>query len=241
LRVQVLSDAHIEFHKDGGQAFIGLLQPSLADVLVIAGDLCLERDLIKILTQLCDLYPHVVMVLGNHAYYGSDRGRVNRKMEKASSRLHNLHWLRDSTTTIDGQRFVGTTLWFSDDPMNAVYEGQLNDFHQIRGFRRWVYQANESAVAFLSHEIGPEDVVVTHHVPTLEAIKPRWRGSELTRFFVCHLHGLILSEQPKLWCFGHTHDSFDFMVGDTRLVCNPFGYARYEENPDFDFRRIIEV
>jgi hypothetical protein len=38
---------------------------------------------------------------------------------------------------------------------------------------------------------------------------------------------------------GHTHESFDYEIGKTRVVCNPRGYASTEENkgfrPDYTF------
>ena len=35
--------------------------------------------------------------------------------------------------------------------------------------------------------------------------------------------------QIKLWTHGHTHHEFDYMVGSTRVVCNPRGYVGYEQ------------
>ena len=60
-----------------------------------------------------------------------------------------------------------------------------------------------------------------------------------------HHHGdmtpFILERQPQLWLHGHTHDSRDVTIGKTRLLCNPFGYARSNVNPGFNERLIIEV
>jgi hypothetical protein len=38
---------------------------------------------------------------------------------------------------------------------------------------------------------------------------------------------------------GHTHDSADYRVGETRVVCNPRGYGL--ENPSYDPALVIEV
>jgi hypothetical protein len=47
----------------------------------------------------------------------------------------------------------------------------------------------------------------------------------------------------QLWIHGHTHDSFDYLLNGTRIVCNPRGYARsgVNENPLFDPDLIIPV
>ena len=41
---------------------------------------------------------------------------------------------------------------------------------------------------------------------------------------------------PVLWVHGHTHDSFDYQIGNCRVVCNPRGYVAWTgkvENRDF--------
>ena len=47
----------------------------------------------------------------------------------------------------------------------------------------------------------------------------------------------------QLWVHGHTHDSFDYTVDGTRVVCNPRGYAKagVDENPRFDPDFIVEI
>ena len=43
---------------------------------------------------------------------------------------------------------------------------------------------------------------------------------------------ILANPQIKLWTHGHTHDVFDYMIGSTRVVCNPRGYHLYEERAD---------
>jgi hypothetical protein len=47
----------------------------------------------------------------------------------------------------------------------------------------------------------------------------------------------------QLWVHGHTHDSFDYTLNGTRVVCNPRGYAKggVNENPLFDPNLMVEV
>jgi Icc-related predicted phosphoesterase len=243
VKVQLISDTHFEFHRDGGVSFCQELEKHAGgvDVLVVAGDLATDALLYEALVMLCHLYPDVVYVTGNHEYYGSNRGRAHRKIEKAKSKLPNLHWLRNDVVEIGGHRFLGTTLWFPFDPLNAVYEHTLNDFYQIQGFRNWVYEENEQAVQFLKGEVRAGDIVVTHHLPSYILVAPYFRGSDLNRFFVTELAQLIMHEEPALWCFGHTHGSVDQLLGETRVVCNPFGYAGHRENREFEWAKVMEV
>ncbi len=50
---------------------------------------------------------------------------------------------------------------------------------------------------------------------------------------------IIEEQQPALWVHGHTHDSCDYHVGATRVVCNPKGYEY--ENKAFDPELVVRV
>ncbi len=50
-----------------------------------------------------------------------------------------------------------------------------------------------------------------------------------------------MDAQPQLWVHGHTHASLDYRIGATRVVCNPFGYARDEENPHFEEAKLVSL
>ena len=54
---------------------------------------------------------------------------------------------------------------------------------------------------------------------------------------------LIDGSRARLWIHGHTHDSFDYCLNGTRVVCNPRGYARngVNENPLFDANFLVEI
>jgi calcineurin-like phosphoesterase family protein len=48
--------------------------------------------------------------------------------------------------------------------------------------------------------------------------------------FHTELHDFIYDRpQVKLWIHGHTHDDFDYVINQTRVVCNPRGYVKYED------------
>lgn len=234
MQVKLISDTHIEFHRDSGKTFIGELDFEGVDALIAAGDICACSQLAEVLPKLCELVPHVFFVMGNHEAYGHSIYDVRKALEELQKRHDNLHFLDNSAVTVDGQRFVGTTLWFRDDPDSWQYERSLNDFARIRGFRGEVYQENERAIAFLEGTVQADDIVVTHHLPSSKSTPWRFRGSHINRFFVCDMEPLIKVAQPKLWVHGHTHDSCDYAIGKTRVVCNPYGYVGYQLNSEFD-------
>ena len=47
--------------------------------------------------------------------------------------------------------------------------------------------------------------------------------------------------QIKLWTHGHTHHAFDYVIGETRVVCNPRGYEGYEGPTGWDPNKVIEI
>ena len=89
---------------------------------------------------------------------------------------------------------------------------------------------------------GPT-VIITHHAPSPRSIHPRFDGALLNACFVSNAEHLLAAGSADLWVHGHTHDSVDYLLGSTRVVCNPRGYMRngVAENPCFDVDLLVEV
>ena len=86
-------------------------------------------------------------------------------------------------------------------------------------------------------------VVVGHHAPSKSSTHPRYKdelmmnggySSALDEFIMDH-------PQIKLWTHGHTHEDFDYMIGSTRIVCNPRGYINYEDRADNFELKVVEI
>jgi len=73
-------------------------------------------------------------------------------------------------------------------------------------------------------------VTVTHHAPSALSIDDRYKGDTLMNgAFHSDLSEFILGRpQIKLWTHGHMHNRSDYIIGETRVVCNPRGYIGYE-------------
>jgi|WetSurSiteA1Bulk_404760.scaffolds.fasta_scaffold00038_68 Icc-related predicted phosphoesterase len=245
MNIQILSDVHIEFHMDYGRSFIDALNPDGVDVLVIAGDLGVvnpvcgpKSQLFDALKRLCGKFPHVVYVLGNHEFYNNTYTSVHSRFCFFSDTVLNLHWLNNDSVKIDGVKFSGSTLWCSPDPYNALYEHMVNDYLVIKDFREWVYEQNAIAQTFLSKRVD-SDVIVTHYLPSPSSIHERFKDSRLNRFFLCNMERHIGSQ--KLWIHGHTHESFNYMLGNTRILCNPLGYVGTDLNQNYIEKLVVSV
>ena len=201
-----------------------------------------------------------MMVLGNHEFYGSGLG-TELVRAQAGTTTHNIHVLENAAVVLGGTRFVGATLWTDYDlfgPDNRdtciqAAQASLNDHRLIglttggsadRRFKpvdaRALHQQTRDYLdrALAAPHPGPT-VVITHHAPHENSVARRFNRSPLTGAFVSDLAAVINTHQPALWIHGHTHTSFDYRIGATRVICNPAGYG--SENPEFDPALVVEV
>jgi predicted phosphodiesterase len=86
-------------------------------------------------------------------------------------------------------------------------------------------------------------VVVGHHAPSKASTHPRYAKEQIMNGgYSSDLSEFILDRpQIKLWTHGHTHEDFDYMIGSTRIVCNPRGYIDYEDCADRFTLKTVEI
>jgi Icc-related predicted phosphoesterase len=254
MRLQILSDLHV----DAG----GLHLPEramTAELLVVAGDVQAGAEPgFQLLRRHVAPEMPVVMVLGNHEFYGSGQASELAAAQTVAG-SYNIHLLENAAVVIGGVRFIGATLWTDYELFGRDERGDcmrvaamaLND-HRLIGLTDQHARRFNPADALALHEQsrryledilaqpfdGPT-VVVTHHAPHAGSVAPVYRNSLLTAAFVSDLAPIIEAFQPTLWVHGHTHTRFDYLVGRTRVICNPAGYGH--ENPAFDPALVIEV
>ncbi|MBS3652190.1 metallophosphoesterase [Pseudaminobacter sp. 19-2017] len=245
MKIWLLSDLHLEY--------ADLQQPLAipdADVCVIAGDLC--RAPANGVHWLAKHIAHAmpcVYVAGNHEFY---KGSIKESLEdgrSAAAGFPNVHFLENDIVVIGGVRFIGATLWtdyrIEGHPEVAMFHARerMNDHRQIARQRtpwqRFVpeaaYRMHQQSRLFIDSALKADPiktVVVTHHLPHAGSISSRFQGDFLNAAYASDLSDVIEAGRPALWVHGHTHDSCDYRVGDTRIVCNPRGYD--VENIKFD-------
>jgi Icc-related predicted phosphoesterase len=246
LKLNVLSDLHLS---------VGPLDPPStdADVVILAGDLARPDEAIAWASA---LRKPVLYVPGNHEFYGGSIAGTMAELRRLCGPT-GIRVLDNDEVVLSGVRFLGTTLWTDfmlfgegEERAAAMREAQrfMRDFSRIEQFT-----PAASAALFVDHArwlkarlAEPRDgptVVITHHAPSRESIHPRFAGSLLNACFVSDARALVEASGARLWIHGHTHDSFDYRVNGTRVVCNPRGYARdgLNENPRFDPDCIVEI
>lgn len=227
MKIQVMSDLHLEFYGDP-MKFIDEL-PIRANILVLAGDI-MSFKMFPYLRAFCQRWKHVLYVPGNHEYYDyhlNPRNSSLRELIGISVQEPNFDLLYRDVRIIEGVRFLGATLWFPEtgDPSEEIYRNQMNDFRLIKDAVPWIGYEHNFDHAFLENNIQKGDVVITHHLPHPESINERYEGSPLNRYFCSEdAAHLVESRHAQLWIHGHTHTACDYKIQGTRVVCNPAGY-----------------
>jgi len=86
-------------------------------------------------------------------------------------------------------------------------------------------------------------VMVTHHAPSRLSVHPKYYKQEHLNHGYCSSMELFILDHPqiKYWVHGHTHEQFDYEIGDTRVICNPRGYIGYEQQASHFELKTFEV
>src|SRR5688572_9015813 len=136
MKLQVLSDLHFEFFNDLSlvEGFVNSIGNDF-DVLILAGDICTHENLPFCLKTFCLRFPDkpILFVCGNHEFWGTSIDKLYSNLQHLKT-YPNLHIMREDIVEIQGRRFLGTTLWFREDPMNAMASRHMNDFWKIKNF-----------------------------------------------------------------------------------------------------------
>lgn len=238
MKLRIVSDLHFEFHADHGITLINEVVAGDFDVLVVAGDLSNYAGFVAAISMLCEAAAprKVVYVLGNHEGYGGSWLSACKEARRMQEQADNLVFLEQSCATIGRHRFVGCTLWYPHSGTVEPLDHSMMDFAEIEDVRRLLPVVAPASAAYLTTTVRAGDIVITHHMPHRQSIASRYAHSTINRYFLHDLSGFVEQSQAALWIHGHTHVSLDYPVGATRVVCNPFGYARLiagEPNPEF--------
>jgi len=245
VKILFLSDLHIEF----GDFIIPVMENEKETVVVLAGDIGLIKKSYTyedFIANTCDRFKKVIWILGNHELYGTNMPTALAKLWNATLEHENLEVVEKETVVIDDVAFICATLWTSMDNNNIMTMNEaklwMNDYKCIRtGPKAEPWRQKLAPVdtmadhlrakEFIFPEIAKQKeadnkvVVVTHHLPSFLSIPEEFKGNSMNGAYASELFEDIMDSQPNIWCHGHTHGSMDYLIGDTRVICNPRGYV----------------
>jgi len=205
----------------------------------------------------------VFFVPGNHEYDGMDFEEAHARLQESCARLQ-ITWLHRRVIEMKGVRLIGCTLW-SDFEALVPAQGPLTqqlkarekaeraaDFYlrktgttldgqpflsaavraQAQADQAWLTQA-------LSEPFAGPTVVITHFAPSLKSADPRYGLTPGTAGFCNALDHLL--PKANVWMHGHLHCAHDYVHEGCRVVANPLGYARKNEQLAFETRKTWRV
>jgi Icc-related predicted phosphoesterase len=208
-------------------------------------------------TQVTGEFNQVLYIMGNHEHYNGLWNRTSDVLFEEADRYPNLTFLDDEWVDINNIRIVGTSLWTNfnnEDPLTMLsVKDMMNDYSAIKINNNGVYhklrpidtlRAHRQSLEFIKFAVGEHEgsvVLLGHHAPSTQSIHELYKNELLMNGAFCsNLEEFILDhDKIKLWIHGHVHNSFDYQIGSTRVVCNPHGYPK--EINTFNPKFVVEV
>ena len=206
-------------------------------------------------------FPHVIYIMGNHEFYHGKFYAGIEYMREECAKYPNVYMLEQDTKIINDVVFVGGTLWTNmnkRDPLTMhAMKDMMNDFRIVRNDQR-EYAAMSALDVAIRHDktLGyiklivqehkdKKCVVVGHHAPSFKSVSEQYASQTLMNGgYASDLSEFIMDHpQIKLWTHGHMHQPFDYVIGETRVVCNPRGYENdgYSEQSGWNPDILLEI
>jgi len=129
----------------------------------------------------------------------------------------------------------------------------MNDYRKIRRHDTGKLQPKHTAMLhadtrlaltqFLASGDLTQSVVITHHAPSIKSVAAGKEADLISAAYVSKMDDFITEHGPALWVHGHIHENRDYVIGNTRILNNAFGYPTPEVAEAVGFRNnlIIEL
>jgi predicted phosphodiesterase len=250
MKIQVISDIHLEFHDSIPEI---LLDETFvkAPYLFLLGDIAIPKKhttkWMKFMMHMASKYTKVFYLIGNHESYGYSIEKTASFIKDQLKLLDNVFYLEAGVTyELEDYTVVGCTLWTDIDLgtallMNDINNIKTNDYKRlpVEKLKEWHQHDKTWLETILSSdkEKISKIIVATHHMPSMKLIHPRFQSPsdmKYARGFASPLDHLV--KHANIWLFGHTHAYTDMMLENTRCYCNPMGYPN--ENTGFQIESI---
>lgn len=207
-------------------------------ILVLAGDIgrVSSAGYRQVMERTSQVYRQVLVVFGNHEFYGVDYDEVMTNAATICKDLPNVIILNRHVYESDDYLAVGCIMWSEIEKNEAVPVLQsVNDFRAIPGHslshRNHLYKEElkwlEDTLQQQRFRTKPL-ICVTHFLPTYKMIHSDYCGSFINSAFANRLDRLL--SFADLWVCGHSHKTVQRKIGSTLLCCNPLGYPEENDN-----------
>lgn len=264
MKLQILSDLHIDSYVRQSR-HIGHIPKTDADIVLVAGDTAnSDKGMPWLQEQATHLQTPIITIAGNHEYFDEDVLSFDQTLatwDNYDAESHQgVRVLQCQHIDIGDVRILGCTLWTdyqyqaNEDTMAAA-KHFMRDYQQIyagdelfspevsmqihAAHRQWLQQALITAKT-----LGKKTVVMSHHSVSALSVSEKYANLPSNAAFVSDLSDWMHEDwAPTLWVHGHTHEAFDYQVGQTRVIVNPRAYPNEVSSTALAFAwdRVIEI
>jgi len=243
MKIRLVSDLHLS-ELIGTIYLLPVLSDDSQTILIIAGDLSefnKPSTYLPFLDDVAKRFMEVFIILGNHEPMGSNIDDVSYEKVIKKQNYHNVHTnkliMKNEKIAI-----IGRTLWTSFDDENPITE--LKSYLKLKDFKRIKIGKNDRKLTVkdlldlhykqkkeLFDEIdeyiekGYTIIAVSHHHPSLKSLNPKYGTHAFNHDLATNLEDKI-KKRPEIlyWFCGHIHKRISYIIGDTKLECNPKGH-----------------
>ncbi|WP_299189070.1 metallophosphoesterase [uncultured Psychrobacter sp.] len=264
MKLQILSDLHIDSYARQSHP-IGHIPKTDADVVLVAGDTAnSDSGMPWLQEQAARLQVPLITIAGNHEYFNEDVLHFDKKLAtwdnyNVDSQL-GVRVLQCQHLDIGEVRILGCTLWTdyqyqANEDTLVVAKRFMRDYKQIYAGdalfspevsidlhiqqRQWLKQALIDA-----QQLGKKTIVMTHHSISALSVSEKYATLPSNAAFVSDLSSWMHEDwAPALWVHGHTHEAFDYCIGNTRVIVNPRAYPNEVSSTQIEFAwdRVVDV
>ncbi len=260
IRITLLSDLHREFYSSSKKLFAAIPLSKLpdTDICVLAGDIShpllikkhqpsklevkeptVNPSFVALLRAFKLKYQTVLYVSGNHEYYQAKEMKITDlavidKVIRAACEEVGIVFLNCNTwiDTVHQVEWVGCTLWSMIS--ERTYQ-QMEDRNAL-SFETYI-RTHLAHVKWLTATLESESkyrrIVITHHLPSLRMVHPKYKFSTINDGFCSNLEHLFRPSTMIGWVCGHTHERMNTRIAGIKVVCNPLGYPGEKRETSF--------
>lgn len=233
----LMSDLHLEY-SDANIPEFDVVAPNL----ILAGDIGRPDipSLTYFLLKQSQRFENIFYVSGNHCFYDGIYQKRLQQLEELNNLHPHIHFLQSSSFLLPHKvRILGTTLWSNipsekkqliseslidyrcifieeNNKIRSITVDDTNEWHSNE-YQWLIKQMNES------REKDEHVIIITHHCPSrVNTCLKEDEDAGLEHAYVNDLHHLF-QHPVRLWCYGHTHRSTNFILNSTRIISNQLG------------------
>ena len=250
MNIQIVSDIHINYNKKNKKT--DFIRNTDSDIIVLAGNIgCGFKQESEFAAEIAQSHQKpVIIVTGNHSYFGHNLYNMQKSWRDAE--IDGVNYLDNTKNFVhNGVNFVGGCLWVDYSRKTLCMVAKMKEYTEISVSRRGLFTPD---IATYQHILLKEhiknnvledhkNVIVTHFPPSYQSCDEQYKKYPISCHFATEMDEFVEKMGAEAWVHGHSQLSYDYKIGETRIVANPLSDESISgsKNNDFDNKFCIDV